>query len=81
MQNYAQTVARAEIQESREELLKIRIEEGNCIGCGICGLVCPDVFKLDGKKVVVDTGPMTEDNAHDCRIAARDCPMDALVID
>ena len=81
MLNYAQAVARAEIQGTSEELLKVSVDPENCIGCGICNLVCPEVFSLEGKKAAVNTGPMTEDSASDCRIAARDCPMDAILID
>jgi len=28
---------------------KVIINEDDCIGCGTCETICPEVFKLDGK--------------------------------
>jgi ferredoxin len=29
---------------------KVIINEDDCIGCGSCEAICPEVFKLDSKK-------------------------------
>ncbi|NCB20381.1 MAG: ferredoxin [Clostridia bacterium] len=56
-------------------MIKIKNEE--CIGCGLCVSLCPDVFVLgkDYKAVVVN------DINKDCaKKAALNCPVNAIII-
>jgi len=59
-------------------MMKATIDE-NCIGCGLCESLCPDVFKMadDGlAKVIADPVP---DADKKCAVDAEDqCPVDAI---
>lgn len=52
----------------------------NCIGCGMCHEVCPDVFSmLDGDRAVaVDAEVNNSDDS--VEIAADGCPVSAIEI-
>lgn len=52
-----------------------------CILCGLCADMCPDIFELGDEKseVVVDEIPPEQQDC--CREAAESCPTDAIEID
>lgn len=53
----------------------------NCIGCGLCVGVCPDVFSMSDIGVAVareEVPPDLEDSAQE---AAGGCPVDAIELD
>jgi ferredoxin len=57
--------------------IKVNLDE--CIGCGVCSQICPEVFKLDedeGKCIVISQ--TVSDSA---REAADSCPVSAITID
>ena len=56
------------------------VDEGTCIGCGLCEQTCPAVFEMvDGiAKVRVDPTPAGEEAS--CRDAAQACPVEAIAI-
>lgn len=51
----------------------------NCIGCGLCESVCPEVFKLKGDElahVIMDEVPKElVDKADEAKVS---CPVDAI---
>lgn len=55
-------------------MVKIKVDEKKCIGCGACEAVCPETFKLEnGKAKVVGNTK--------CAKEARDsCPVQAISI-
>ncbi|HAJ94507.1 MAG TPA: ferredoxin [Synergistaceae bacterium] len=57
--------------------IKINLDE--CIGCGVCSQLCPEIFKLDedeGKSMVISQ------KITDCAKEASDsCPVSAITID
>ncbi len=71
--------------------MKVRIDQNNCVECGMCEAVCSKVFVLDsgGKAVVLppyrvsdnDIGEVSPELA-ECVIEAADkCPVDVIFID
>ena len=59
-------------------MMKVKINEDNCIGCGYCEGVCDEVFEVvDGVSTVkVDDIPETcKDNVQD---AIENCPTSAI---
>ena len=59
--------------------MKVVVNRDNCIGCGACEAVCPEVFQLDDdgiSSVICDTvNTDCEDNA---REAVESCPTSAI---
>ena len=60
--------------------MKAHITE-DCISCGQCVEVCPEVFEMgeDSARVKVATVPKGEEDR--AREAAEVCPVDAIVLD
>ncbi len=59
--------------------MKIKVNQENCIGCGLCASVAEDVFELndDGISVAkVDTVP--EDKQDEVKEAIEGCPVAAI---
>ncbi len=61
-----------------DNVVTLELDQGRCIGCGICQEVCPhQVFSLqDGKAMVV-----ARDNCMECSACARNCPVGALRVE
>ncbi len=62
--------------------MKAEVNERQCIGCGLCHVICPEVFSIQGEeekvKVCVETVPdMVRDR---CREAAHDCLFEAIAL-
>jgi ferredoxin len=58
--------------------LKIEVNKENCIGCGLCVNICPEVFAIDenGKSEVLEDNIEKFKNAIDDSI--RSCPVNAI---
>jgi ferredoxin len=60
--------------------VKVYVNE-ECILCGLCADMCPEVFELGDEKseVIVEGIPSEQEEC--CREAAESCPTDAIEID
>ena len=60
--------------------MKVSVTD-ECIVCGLCVDNCPEVFEMGDQfaEVLVDEVP--EDLQEGVRLAAEDCPTEAIVID
>lgn len=58
-------------------VVTLELEEAVCIGCGICGVVCPHgVFALtDNKARIID-----RDGCMECGACANNCPVEAIKV-
>lgn len=59
--------------------MKVKVNQDNCIGCGLCVSNAEDLFELndEGKSVVkVDTVP--EDKQDEAKEAIEGCPVAAI---
>lgn len=54
---------------------------GNCIGCGLCASVCPDVFTLTDEGVAAARDEIDPGQEGMVREAADGCPVDAIEVD
>jgi len=64
--------------------MKIKINQEECIGCGSCSTVCPDVFDLndENKAIIKDTGSDQGESDNECVKEAVDvCPVDVIKIE
>lgn len=59
---------------------KIKINQENCIGCGTCQAVCPEVFELDEEsmKAKVKENADIEKNQECINEAIASCPTNAI---
>ena len=57
----------------------VKVNE-NCIGCGACTAVCPDVFDLndEGKAENIMGEDIPEDLMDACKEAAESCPVEEI---
>lgn len=59
--------------------MRVKVVKDNCIGCGACQAIAPNVFELgdDGlSKAIVN--PVPEADEDDCKEAIDSCPTDAI---
>ena len=60
------------------------IDEEECIGCGRCTEICPEVFELKGEIAVNKFGKENDIPSQfeqTCEEAAGECPVDAITIE
>ncbi len=55
-----------------------KIDQGKCIGCGICEEICPNevIALVDGAATLTN-----EDECEDCGVCVEFCEQDAIAID
>ena len=57
--------------------LKVTIDRENCVGCGNCESVCPEVFKLSPE----DDRSQVDESLEECvRTAEEECPVEAIEV-
>lgn len=57
----------------------IKVNLGECIGCGVCSQLCPEVFKLDeneGKSLII-----SQEQTPELKEAVDSCPVSAIAND
>ena len=54
----------------------VKVDEEECIGCGLCETICPGVFKMKNGKAKTVSNKV--DNK--CKEAADSCPVQAITL-
>ena len=52
----------------------------DCINCGLCADLCPEVFQLADERAIVILDEIPPEHEDCCREAADECPSDAIEI-
>jgi len=60
--------------------MKARVDPDICIGCTLYVQTCPEVFRMEADKAVVQESVVPKIVEEKCRQAAEDCPVTAIVI-
>ncbi len=60
--------------------MKVSVDEGRCIGCGMCAAAAPEVFRIEGRVSTVLAQPegAGRGRAFD---AANGCPVNAIRVE
>ena len=51
-----------------------------CILCGLCADLCPEVFEMGDERAHVLENPIPAEQEECCQEAAEECPVDAIEI-
>jgi len=64
-----------------EKMMKAKVDQDTCTGCGLCVDTCPEVFEMgdDTAKVIADPVPAAA--VESCKEAAADCPVEAIAVE
>lgn len=62
--------------------MKAKVIQDECVGCGICPSICPDVFSMgdDGKAHAIKDEVLPE-NEDEVKDAESSCPVNAIEAD
>lgn len=57
------------------------VNQDDCIGCGLCAELCPEVFRMNAEGLAEAYGDITPGNETDARQAMDGCPVSAITIE
>ena len=60
--------------------MHVRITE-DCISCGKCVDICPEVFQMGSQYAEVQLDPVPKEHEQATRQAAEECPTSAIIIE
>jgi ferredoxin len=60
--------------------MKVRITE-ECISCGLCVDICPDVFEMGDQFAQVKNDSNPDEFDKTVRQAVEECPVSAIIVD
>lgn len=63
------------------DAMRVCVDADLCDGCGPCEEVCPEVFQVIDNVARVQVEKVPPEAASACRLAARNCPTDAIKIE
>ena len=59
-------------------IMKFKVDQEECIGCGACTSTCPDVFEMPDDKAQVILSPVPEHLQESALAAESGCPVEAI---
>ena len=61
--------------------MKAIVVADDCIGCGLCVDICPEVFEMPEDKAIVKSAEVPAEAQDKCKEAAENCPVDSIKIE
>lgn len=61
--------------------MKTKVVKDECIGCGACQAIAPDVFEIEDDGLACAKGEITDSNKEDVIDASESCPTGAIKIE
>ncbi|MFA5577347.1 MAG: ferredoxin [Tissierellaceae bacterium] len=62
--------------------MKAKVDRDECIGCGLCSSICPEVFEMDDENIAtVIADPVPSGQEDSARDAENSCPTGAISIE
>jgi ferredoxin len=63
------------------EAMKVRVDKETCVGDETCVDTCPEVFEMQGDVAVAKTEEVPKNLEEKVKVAAKDCPVEAIIIE
>lgn len=60
--------------------MKTRIDSDECIACGLCPDIAPEVFEMGDDVAVTKVEEVPAEHEDDVREAAENCPTEAIIV-
>jgi len=60
--------------------MQVVIDKEECIGCGLCAQVAPEVYEMQDNKAVCLLAEIPEDKGEEAKSGADQCPVSAIVV-
>ena len=61
--------------------MKVAVDEGLCVGCGLCADTCPEAFAMEEDKAKIKANPVPANSEDCCKKVKEDCPVEAITIE
>lgn len=61
--------------------MKVKVNKDQCIGCGACAAIVPDVFEIEDDGLACAKGEVTESNKDEVIDASESCPTGAINVE
>lgn len=62
----------------QEKNMEAVVNKEECVGCGACVEICPEVFRLDDDDKAYAYGDVTDENKDSVQEAIDTCPVSAI---
>ena len=61
--------------------MKVIVDADACTGCGLCVETCPEVYEMVDDIAKVKADPVPADAEENAKLAAEDCPSEAIKVE
>lgn len=61
--------------------MKTKVRKDECIGCGACQAIAPEVFEIEDDGLACVKGEITDSNKEDVIDASESCPTGAIKVE
>ena len=61
--------------------MKAKVNKDQCIGCGACQAIVPDVFEIEDDGLACAKGEVTDENKDDVIDASESCPTGSIKVE
>ncbi len=60
--------------------IQVKIDKNKCLGCEICTVICPEIFKVKYSSVEAVAGLVPKKFYEKCVKASESCPSEAILV-
>lgn len=61
--------------------MKAKVNQDNCIGCGVCEQLCPTIFRINENGVSEVYAKITQEDESNVETASTSCPVSVIEIE